>query len=173
MATSQPAANTTLRSSRRNFRRILHPDMTPMVGLGFLLVTFFLLAADFQKPTALQLSMPVKPNRYESTEMGPCVGAMTLILGKGNKVYYYLGLASADIKSELHTTDLTATGLRQVLLKEKAELGKFVVLIKASDEAKYRNMVDVLDEMSITDQYRYALVDMTRADYELLKQNSL
>ncbi|UOQ72983.1 ExbD/TolR family protein [Hymenobacter cellulosilyticus] len=67
MATSQPTPAPGLRSARRNFRRILHPDMTPMVGLGFLLVTFFLLAADFVKPTVMQLTMPVKP-KYDSGE---------------------------------------------------------------------------------------------------------
>lgn len=174
MAASQPAPTTGLRSARRSFRRVLHPDMTPMVGLGFLLVTFFLLAADFTKPTVLPLSMPVKPRMHgEPTEIGPCVGAMTVILGKDNKVHYYYGLLSVDVKPGLHTTDLTATGLRQVLLKKKAEVGKFVVLIKPSNKAKYRNMVDVLDEMSIIDAYRYALVDMAQGDYDLLKQQDL
>ncbi|TGE21444.1 biopolymer transporter ExbD [Hymenobacter aquaticus] len=155
-------------------RGILHPDMTPMVGLGFLLVTFFLLAADFVKPTVLPLAMPVKPKMdEEQTQWGPCGGAMTVILGKDNKVYYYYGLLSVDGKPELHSTDLTATGLRQVLLKAKAQEGKFVVLIKPSDEAQYRNMVDVLDEMSITEPYRYALVDMAPGDYDLLRQHNL
>ncbi|TGE27538.1 ExbD/TolR family protein [Hymenobacter metallicola] len=162
------------RSARRSFRRILHPDMTPMVGLGFLLVTFFLLAADFTKTTVLPLSMPVKPKMdHEQSTLGPCVGAMTLILGENNKVHYYYGLLSVDVKPEMHTTSLTATGLRQVLLQEKAESGKFIVLIKSSDKAKYRNMVDVLDEMNITDMYRYALVDMAQGDYDLLRQHGL
>lgn len=174
MANTQPTAPTGLRSARRTFRRILHPDMTPMVGLCFLLVAFFLLAADFTKPTVIPLSMPVKPKMDgEATQIGPCVGAVTLILGKNNKVHYYLGMLPADVKPELHTTDFTVTGLRQVLLKEKAELGRFVVLIKPSDEAKYRNVVDALDEMNITDQYRYALVDISQREEELLKEHGL
>jgi biopolymer transport protein ExbD len=175
MANSQPATTTGLHSSRRSFRRILHPDMTPMVGLGFLLVTFFLLAADFTKTTVLQLSMPVKLEVDDVFEGTLCnlSDVITVILGKNGKVHYYEGLFAADIKPFLNTTDLSATGLRQVLLKQKAKSRRLLVLIKPSDEAKYRDIVDALDEMDITDQYRYALVDITAAEEKYVQQQGL
>ncbi|MCB2378391.1 biopolymer transporter ExbD [Hymenobacter sp. BT635] len=160
------------RSSRRNFRRILHPDMTPMVGLGFLLVTFFLLASDFTKTTVLQLTMPVK----RAEDNGPLCNltdVMTIVLGKHGKVWYYPGLLREGEKPEVRITDFASTGLRQVLLKQKRESGKLTVLIKPSDDAKYQDIVDALDEMSITDQSGFALVDISKAEEEILRQHGL
>ncbi|UOQ53808.1 ExbD/TolR family protein [Hymenobacter cellulosivorans] len=165
--------NTGPRSARRTFRRILHPDMAPMVGLGFLLVTFFLLAAEFSKPTVLQLSMPVKPSPNDEAVGCKLIDAMTLVLGKHGKVWYYPGVLAAGETPEICITDFTSTGLRQVLLKQKRESGELIVLIKPSDNAKYGDIVNALDEMSITDQYQFALVDITQREEKLLRKNGL
>ncbi|MCB2406639.1 ExbD/TolR family protein [Hymenobacter lucidus] len=172
MATSQPAANTSLRSSRRNFRRILHPDMTPMVGLGFLLVTFFLLAADFKKPTVLDLMMPVSRTHCDPP-IDRSSSATTLVLGKSDKVLYYNGMLRNGSTPDVQVMDFSSTSLRHLLLKLKQEHPNYIVLIKPSDKAKYRNIVDALDEMNITGQTQYALVDMQQGDYDLLKRNGL
>jgi biopolymer transport protein ExbD len=73
----------------------------------------------------------------------------------------------------LRTTTFSAEGLRQVLLQRQSQQPAPFVLIKAGPDAKYRDLVDVLDEMNITDQGKYALVDFTPADQELLKRNAL
>ncbi|PJJ53098.1 ExbD/TolR family protein [Hymenobacter chitinivorans] len=172
MATPQSAPG--LRSARRHFRRILHPDMTPMVGLGFLLVTFFLLAADFVKPTVMQLTMPA--NYLRNPNESICFGidnSLSLILGKNGQAHYYRGGLFSDELPELHTIHGGAAGLRRLLLEVRQQDSRSVVLIKPSSNAKYRDLVDALDEMNITDQKRCAVVDLSERDYALLKQHGL
>ncbi|TGD81755.1 hypothetical protein [Hymenobacter wooponensis] len=67
-------------------------------------------------------------------------------------------------------TNFSSTGLRQVLL---ALSDRTIVQIKPSNEAKYQDMVDVLDEMNITDRKKYAMVDISAAEYDLIKNSRL
>ena len=143
-------------------------DMTPMVDLAFLLLTFFILTASFNKPTVLELAMPDKkgPNSDLSDKQ-----ALTLILGKDSRVHYFFGLNTEANPATVRTTTFGSEGLRQVLL-QRQQPAPFV-LIKAGQDAKYRDLVDALDEMTITDQRKYALTDLSAADRKLLKNNSL
>ncbi|MBO0360528.1 biopolymer transporter ExbD [Hymenobacter sp. BT186] len=145
-------------------------DMTPMVDLAFLLLTFFILTASFNKPTVMALTMPDK--KGEPSDLG-AKQALTLILGKDSQVHYFFGLNSAENPAKLYTTTFGSDGLRKVLLERQRQLPAPTVLIKAGQDAKYRDLVDALDEMTITDQQKYALVDLTAADRELLEKNSL
>ncbi|WP_185816796.1 ExbD/TolR family protein [Hymenobacter metallilatus] len=150
-------------------RRSLQPDMTPMAGIGFLLVTFFMLVTTAAKPTLMELTMPVKPKPTDELVSRCCGNALTVLVGANNRVFYYWGMSPAFTNDPLHETTLGSEGLRQVLLAFRKESCPFV-LIKTSDEASYRGMVDVLDEMRITDTRRYGLVDMTATDKQLLAQ---
>ncbi|MCC2547603.1 biopolymer transporter ExbD [Hymenobacter sp. BT175] len=151
----------------RRFR--LTPDMTPMVGLGFLLVTFFLLTAEFGKPTVLQLTMPVRPTCSYDGPICMTGDVLTVLLGRNHRVHYYHGLLSNDEKGTLQTTDLGPAGLRKLLLGLKGRSHRLFVQIKPTDHATYKDMVDALDEMSITDQKRYALVDVALEEKHLLR----
>jgi hypothetical protein len=99
--------------------------------------------------------------------------ALTIVLGKNHQVHYYFGLnAPADptvVVPPLHTADFGPQGIRQVLLAFRRQEPKGVILIKSGSAAVYRDMVDILDEMSITDQSRYALTDLSAADRQLLE----
>ena len=164
---SAPAARGHKPRIKKNAFRL---DMTPMVDLAFLLLTFFMLTTTFSKPTTMDLAMPAKG---PSSDV-PDKNALTLILGKDSKVHYFFGLNRADVeRPELRTTTFSAEGLRQVLLRRQRQQPAPFVLIKAGPDAKYRDLVDVLDEMNITDQGKYALVDFTAADQELLDGNAL
>jgi biopolymer transport protein ExbD len=149
-----------------------HLDMTPMVDLAFLLLTFFMLTTTFAKPRVMQLTMPV-PDKH--TTKVASHGAMTIVLGKNHQVHYYFGLyAPADPSvpaPTLQTTNFGARGIRQVLLAFRKQEPKGVVLIKTDSQATYRDMVGILDEMNITSQQKYALTDLTAADRQLLQAN--
>ncbi|WP_167855414.1 ExbD/TolR family protein [Hymenobacter fodinae] len=170
MASTQPL-DISAKRPRRAFRAIVIPDMTPMVGVGFLLVSFFLLTATLEKPTVMQVTMPVKerPDGVGYSCFG-LLGGLTVILGENSKVYYYSGVYGAVQNPEIHVTDLSSAGLRQVLLTLS---GKEVVYIKASDDAKYQDMVDALDEMNITNRKKYAMVDISAEEYDLVKKGRL
>ena len=144
--------------------------MTPMVDLAFLLLTFFMLTTTFAKPRVMQLTMPIK-DQNQTTDVGRS-HAMTIMLGAGHRVFYYFGLnAPADPSvpmPTLHATDFGPRGIRQALLARSRQQPALVVLIAAGPRAKYRDIVNILDEMNITDQKKYALVPLTAADRQLL-----
>jgi biopolymer transport protein ExbD len=140
-------------------------DMTPMVDLGFLLITFFMLTTVLIKPAVLDLAMPVN-----NGPTGPIKKSqsLTVILGEANKVYYYQGIAT-DPTTKIQVTDFSDKGLRAVLFNYKARIGDpFTVVIKSTDQAKYGNMVDLLDELAITNNHRYGIVDISESDKKLI-----
>ncbi|MDO7850073.1 ExbD/TolR family protein [Hymenobacter convexus] len=176
MAEIQPQAAGPNKAGKRRSRKMsTRIDMTPMVDLAFLLLTFFMLTTTFAKPYAMDLQMPAKTN----DEITPVAmkKAMTIILGKGHQVHYFFGLNAPDDKTvavpELKTTTFSADGIRQVVLARQRQQAGLVVLIKPGEESKYKDMVDILDEMNITNQKKYALVKITPADLTLLKTATL
>ncbi len=147
-------------------------DLTPMVDLGFLLVTFFMLTTTFSKPQTMEINLPVKPKEEVSKEdenQLKASNAFNIILGADNKVYWYRGLLPDEIYDPFTETNFSADGIRKELLKIKSMGDKMVVLIKPTDDANYKNVVDILDEMNISDIKRYALVDITPVDLEQIK----
>lgn len=163
MANLQTAAPAPKGTKPRAKKHAFHLDMTPMVDLAFLLLTFFMLTTTFSKPTIMEVAMPAKST--ETSDV-PASGAMTVLLDKDHVVHYFYGLNSEAEPAQLHTTSFGAGGLRQALLSFRPKNG--MVLIKASDKAAYQSMVDALDEMNITDTKKYALVDINPADEQLL-----
>lgn len=141
-------------------------DMTPMVDLAFLLLTFFMLTTTFNKPQTMEITMPDKP---KETDKPPEINekrVLTLLLGDDDKVYWYVGIKDPDVE----VTDYSKDGIRKVLLRKNAEIKEMVVLIKPSDESRYKNVIDILDEMNISNIQRYAMVDITSVDKELIAE---
>ena len=144
-------------------------DMTPMVDLAFLLLTFFVMTTTLNKPQTMEITMPEKPKVEDKQPMVNEKRVLTLVLGGEDKVYWYLGIT--DPKVEL--SNFSNDGIRKVLLQQNAQIKEMVVLIKPSDESKYKNVVDILDEMNISNIARFALVDITPVDKELIKDSQL
>ena len=159
--------NTQERSSkgpRRAPKSSTRVDLTAMVDLGFLLITFFMLASAFQKPKVMEVNKPV-PEIHGDQDDIRVSKTFTLVAGKGDKVYCYTG---ADDETGLKVDSLTFS--RQELRKRiiqrqkevKAQWGhqdELYVSLKFFPKSKYRNMVDLLDEMEICGVKRYAIVD--------------
>lgn len=144
-------------------------DMTPMVDLAFLLLTFFVMTTTLNKPQTMEITMPEKPKPGDEMPEINEKNVLTLLLGEDDKIYWYVGITDPVVE----VSNFSATGIRKILLAKKAELPKLVVLIKAMDEAKYKNMVDIMDEMNISSMQRFALVDITPTDVELVKESQL
>ena len=164
----QQAAGSSKPGKRRAKKMSTRIDMTPMVDLAFLLLTFFMLTTTFARPYTMELNMPVKSR--EPTEVSSSK-ALTIVLGAGHRVHYFSGLNSAARAPRLQTTSFAPTGIRQVLRQEQRRQPGLVVLIKSGPDAKYQDMVNILDEMNITNQKKYALVKITQDDLNLLKNN--
>ena len=143
-------------------------DLTPMVDLGFLLITFFIFTTTMSQPTAMRLFLPKDTEKPEEQNKVKASGALTLLLGKNDVIYYYEGELSPD-GSNFKTT--TFKEVRDVIInKKKATDPKdFVVVIKPNPESTYKNAIDALDEMTINDVKRYALVDISEVEGMLIK----
>jgi biopolymer transport protein ExbD len=144
-------------------------DMTPMVDLAFLLLTFFMLTTTFNKPQTMELTLPEKPKPEDKVPEVNEKKVVTLILGANDKVYWYNGITNPEVK----VTDFSANGIRKVLMTQNSQIPGMILLIKPSDESRYKNMVDILDEMNITNMQRFALVPITPEDKDLVKESNL
>jgi len=175
-----------------------HIDMTPMVDLMCLLLTFFMLTTAFSKPKVMEIVLPEKIRDKEKVDPPKIAESRTLniILGPEDKVYWYPGKADPASPPPLQETDFSATGIRQVLLDRNRALFKKIddfekkvisgeieikqdslasaikllktdddtgpiVLIKAYKTSKYKNFVDIIDEMSIVGIARYTFTDIS------------
>jgi len=168
-------------------------DMTPMVDLGFLLITFFIFTTTMSSPKALNLNMPKDTKNEEELNKAKESGALTIMLGKNNGVYYYEGQLAPD-GSNFKTANFAT--IRDEIINKKKEVIKthvhdsncpkiwaenkgdknscldrdFVVVIKPDEDATYRNTVDMLDEMTINNVKRYAMIDITPQELEVVKK---
>ena len=160
-------------------------DLTPMVDLGFLLITFFMLTTTLAKPQIMALVMPEKDIKKEDIEPVKESKVLTLLLGAKDKVYWYEGITDAKLDS----TDYSAEGLRQVILNKKDKVkaqfgeedyedfktkeprkGSFInVIIKPTKDARYKNLVDALDEMAICKVRYYVILDVSELELEFIK----
>jgi len=172
-------------------------DMTPMVDLGFLLITFFIFTTTMSTPSTMGLIMPKEnKDQKDQTEVKES-GALTILLGKDNHVYYYMGQLKPD-GSNFQSS--TFKEIRKVIQDKKKEVmdnhyptpsdeeikqkaresgdpnwqdaakdKDFVVVIKPNENATYKNTVDILDEMTINDVKRFAIVDITDDENKLVK----
>lgn len=168
-------------------------DMTPMVDLGFLLITFFIFTATLSSPVAMDLNMPKDTNKDEEQTKTKQSGALTIMLGKNNNVYYYEGELAPDGSNFKQTTfkqirdeiikkkkSVIASYTGNAACEEKARAkGKdpkaecqdedFVVVIKPTENATYKNTVDILDEMTINQVKRFAMVKIAETEKDLIK----
>lgn len=146
-------------------------DLTPMVDLGFLLITFFVFTTTMSQSTAMNMNEP----KDDSTQILKVKnsGAMTILLGKGDQVYYYYGQLEADkLSTEFKST--TFKNIRSLILEKKkaTPIDDLMYIIKSDKESTFKNAIDILDEMSISlvPPGHYAEVDMTPTEQLLIQQ---
>jgi len=152
------------RSKVRRTRTSTRIDMTPMVDLAFLLLTFFVMTTTLSKGFVAIVDMPEKESEINKPMPIPEKRALTLILGEKNKIYWYQGVTDPKVE----VTDFSNDGIRKVLADKKQEIKNMFVLIKATNHSKYQNMIDIIDELSIASIKNYAIVDMTPTDHDLI-----
>ncbi|MBK8923294.1 MAG: biopolymer transporter ExbD [Saprospirales bacterium] len=161
-------------------------DLTPMVDLGFLLITFFMLTTTLAKPQIMPVVMPEKDVEEEDLQATKESQVLTLLLGGEDVVYFYEGISDAKLDS----TDYSAEGLRRIILDKKDRvkeqwgesekddpknpgqkkmISKLNVIIKPTKDSRYKNIVDAFDEMKITNVALYVLLDISSQEEAFIK----
>jgi biopolymer transport protein ExbD len=194
------------KGKRRAKKHSTHIDMTPMVDLFCLLLTFFMLTTAFSKPKMMEIALPEPPKKGDPAP--PEISgkrALTVILDGNDRVFWYAGNAN-PLKPPLPAvfeTDFSKDGIRKVLLNRNLELykqiseynnnvitGKIeaprdtveayikqlkrtdrtspIVLVKATEGATYGDMVNIVDELTITEVPVYSIVDINRLDKNMI-----
>ncbi len=174
-----------------------HIDRTPMVDLAFLLLTFFMLTTTFGKPKTMEINMPVKPPPGQEIK-NEVNNAITILLSGDNKIYWYYGELKPETKltltdfsangvrklfldynkqavDEIKTlkenalkTKMNEDTLKSRIVDIKGKKYALMVLVKTDDKAKYKNVIDIIDELNICLIGKYALVDLDTREYDLI-----
>lgn len=152
-------------------------DMTPLADLGFLLITFFMFTTTFSKPNVMGLNMPPKTPPDENTEKPEIdlSNSISIILGGDNKIYWHQQDQSELSPETLVETNYSKDGIRKEILiarKKAKDEEKFTVIIKPTDDSNYENLVNVLDEMEITQSTRYGIVDPSSNELSVYEQKT-
>ena len=136
-----------------------------MVDLGFLLITFFIFTTTMSQPTAMKLNLPKDIEKPEEQNKLKESAAFTVMPSRANMVYYYEGLDPSKLQQT------TFKEIRDIILdkKRRTDPKDFMVIIKPTKDATYKNAVDMLDEMTIDDVKRYALVDISPDEYKFVE----
>ncbi|WP_336518056.1 biopolymer transporter ExbD [Pollutibacter soli] len=159
-------------SSKKGFRKIhsLRIDMTPMVDLGFLLITFFIFTSQMIKPQALDLKMPKDEGDPTPTK---CSTSFTILASDSQVAWYEC--ADGDPAGFQKSTLPGMHSLRNAIIKRRdqvAAAGKatdMVVMIKPLESCEYSTLINLLDEMLINNITRYAIVEPDRDDLRRLE----
>lgn len=174
-----------------------HIDMTPMVDLAFLLLTFFILTTTMYKPSTLQLTFPVPQDEQQKKDLEKVNNALTVFLTKNDQILYYrdafkpgetqLARTNFSKITELLVTENKSTFDQVQALKRRFNANEIdqiaydtlknniekkpealFVIIKPDKDAKYRNMIDMVDEMDISGIGKFAVQDTIKPDEQAL-----
>jgi biopolymer transport protein ExbD len=180
-------------------------DMTPMVDLAFLLLTFFVLTATFSKPKSMELTFPAPPPPDQKPQ--EIKKGITFLLSKDDRIFYYEGeFRQADTdkgpKTQLSELNFSQGSLHKYLLdknkemheqikaldakhkagqledttfkrlvrERKADKNSYTYLIKTDDQATYKNVIDLIDELNINVVGKYVMVDIMKPEMDLVQE---
>lgn len=176
-----------VKQSRAGFSRrkkfLLRIDMTPMVDLGFLLITFFIFTTAISTPSVTKLIMP-KDSVIHDSLLLPDELALTLLLGGERKIYFYHGnWEDAEFSNKIFETNYSyRDGLGDVIRQKQKvidDAGKFkegenglMLLIKPAEKATYQEIMDALDEVLINDVRKYAILELQPSELKWLEKNT-
>jgi len=158
-------------------------DLTPMVDLGFLLITFFMFTTTMLENKTMDIIMPVEG---PPTEV-PDHTAMTIYLGKNHTAFYFSGEAALheDFGQLVRTHDLSPD-LRKAFIAHEASVKQAYVdgkkgakpndrpfvIIKPGVDSRYSDLIQVLDELSICRILQYSISDLSAKEENMLKERS-
>jgi biopolymer transport protein ExbD len=160
---------------KKSKRKPLLIDMTPMVDLGFILITFFIYTTQLSTQVTMKLAIP----KDGTPTLLPPSTSMTILIGAANKLHYYFGTEEEAFKNKtIAPSQYSVTNGIGFVIREKQlsldhvliDRNKLMILIKADKRSSYKNVVDILDEMLINNVKRYAIVEPGEWDKKYLAE---
>ncbi len=150
-------------------------DLTPMVDLGFILITFFIFTAALTDAKAMNLVLP-NDKEIDVTDAVCESCALTFILASNNQLFYYEG---KEEKALYKTSDYSSTGIRKLIVEKRKrvmnKIGKdnMVLIIKPMGHSNFKNLIDVVDECSISVVKRFYIDELTESENKKIAEISL
>ncbi len=140
-------------SKRKPKKRLsIRIDMTPLVDVAFLLLTFFMMTTVFRLPQTLEINLPPKDVDIKVGESN----LLTIRVDDNMQLYWNVGF---ELPQKIKWEEMN-----KFLKDKRAENPRFNVLIKIDKKSKYHMMIDIIDELRLTGLDRYALAPMTDID---------
>ncbi len=147
-------------AKKKKVKRVsIRIDMTPLVDVAFLLLTFFMLTTVFNKPQTMELNLP--PEKETKVEVAES-NLMTLNIMEDGAIWWSMGTEAP--------TKTTFGELRKLLLERNRSNPKLITLVKVDRDGKYIQMVDVMDELNLANVTRFSLAPMTDKDKDKIKK---
>lgn len=134
-------------------------DMTPMVDVAFLLLTFFMLTTVFSKPQTMEINLP--PDSKVQIEVAES-NLLTLRIASDGTIFWNMG------SDPLNKT--TFKEIRNLLQERSRSNPKLITLVKVDRDGKYSMMVDIMDELNLANITRFTLSPMLDQDKELIRK---
>lgn len=147
------------------------PDMTPLVDLGFLLITFFIYTTTFTKPSMMEFNTPSSQDEQSNPIKNK--NSITVILGEDNRVFWYQKPLAELSNSDIFETSYGSDGIRNIIAENKRKClnpENWTVIIKPTDKATWQNTIDLLDETFITGSDKKAVIKLTPKELKAFEE---
>ena len=151
---ARPRRNTGGHRYRR--RTGVRIDMTPMVDVAFLLLVFFMVTTVFRAPQAMEINLPPAEQKVEVAESN----LMVLYVTAADSLFWGIGFAKPQSTS--------IQELPELLSQKNRENPALITLVKLDRKARYRMMVDLLDELNVANVTRFSVAALSDKDKETL-----
>lgn len=156
---------------KRGIKKSTRVDLTPMVDLGFILITFFVFTSMLTEPMAMKVDLPYDRTEIKDDVCESCV--LTVLLGTDNRIRYYEGAVEND--PAIKETGFAPDEIRNILMQKKSAVrnvrgngSRFILIIKPSAGSSFKNFVDITDEVTICQIKRYYIAELNEADKKAL-----
>lgn len=150
------------KSGGKQNKKPIKIDMTPMVDLNFLLLMFFMFTSSFSKPNVMDLGLPAKSPHPPTNHIGD-KNQITFIIGENNRVFYHQSNEKDLTETGLKETDYNGLNVSKIISEAYQKAPKkeiFTIIVKPTDDANYKNFVDMMDNISISKKDRYGISDI-------------
>ncbi len=157
MGGGAPKGHDKKKKKKKKRRLGVRMDMTPMVDVAFLLLTFFMLTTSMNKPQTMEINLP--PDSKVQVEVAQS-NLLTLLVKEDGTIYYNIGVDPPE--------KIAMSNLRTTLGQKSAQNPKLITLIKIDRKGKYSMMVDIMDELNLANITRFSITKMEDKDKEIL-----